>query len=179
MANTFVPIASTVIGAGGASQIEFTGIPGTYTDLYLYLATRTNSNNAGQANIVIRFNGNTTGYTAQRLWGDGTGVNADTVSGTSAGAGTAILLNNIPDATYTSNIFGLTRLYIQNYAGAVAKTVLSDGNRENNATIGFNEINAGTWNNTAAITSITFLIYQAGSNFAQNSSAYLYGISNA
>jgi hypothetical protein len=33
MANTYEAIATVTVGSGGAANIEFTSIPGTYTDL--------------------------------------------------------------------------------------------------------------------------------------------------
>ena len=40
MATTFTKIASVTVGSGGASSIDFTSIPSTYTDLCVKLSTR-------------------------------------------------------------------------------------------------------------------------------------------
>jgi hypothetical protein len=40
MANTYEAIATVEVGSGGAADIEFTSIPGTYTDLVLKLSAR-------------------------------------------------------------------------------------------------------------------------------------------
>ena len=40
MANTFVLLASTTVGSGGASSIDFTSIPATYTDLVVKVSGR-------------------------------------------------------------------------------------------------------------------------------------------
>jgi hypothetical protein len=59
------------VGSGGAANIEFTSIPGTYTDLLIKLSARnvTNTETTG----AIYFNNDTTNanYTARRLLGDG------------------------------------------------------------------------------------------------------------
>ena len=43
MANTFQLISSTTVGAGGASSIDFTSIPSTYTDLVIKWSGRLTS----------------------------------------------------------------------------------------------------------------------------------------
>jgi hypothetical protein len=40
MANTYEAIATVTVGSGGATDIEFTSIPGTYTDLLIKSSLR-------------------------------------------------------------------------------------------------------------------------------------------
>jgi hypothetical protein len=42
MATTYEAIATVEVGSGGAADIEFTSIPGTYTDLLVCLSKRRN-----------------------------------------------------------------------------------------------------------------------------------------
>ena len=54
--NTYVLLSSVTVGAGGASSINFTSIPATYTDLVLKISARTNSTGAGST-YKISLNG--------------------------------------------------------------------------------------------------------------------------
>jgi len=172
MPNTFTLIASTTVGAGGTSTITFSSIPSTYTDLKIFASFR--SNVAGEVldAMTLNFNGNTTGYSRQRLIGTGSGTpTADSASGNTllnfAGYGNG--------ASATSNTFGNSEIYIPNYAGSANKTVSSDGVAENNGTLAANMIAAGLWSNTAAITSIE-LRSQNSATIIEHSTFYLYGI---
>ena len=40
MALTYTALASVTVGSGGAANIEFTSIPGTYTDLVMLVSLR-------------------------------------------------------------------------------------------------------------------------------------------
>ena len=44
MADTYTLISSVTVGAGGASSIDFTSIPATYTDLLVKFSLRTDFN---------------------------------------------------------------------------------------------------------------------------------------
>lgn len=160
---------AVVVGAGGATSIDFTSIPSTYTDLVIKLSTR--SNNAFFVDSIgIRFNGSTSSYSFRQLFG----------SGASAGSQTASSYpeNYSNGNTSTSNTFGNIEFYIPNYAGSTNKSISSDGVSENNSADAYATLTAGLWSNTAAITSIS-LRSTSSNNFLQYSTAYLYGVSNA
>ena len=70
MADTYVLINSVTVGAGGASTIEFTSIPSTYTDLLLYCSVRDSATSTGVQNLYITYNSNTSGYYDRVLNGD-------------------------------------------------------------------------------------------------------------
>ena len=53
-----VAIQTVTVGAGGASSIEFTSIPQTYTDLKVVFSVRDATNNNGV--VKITFNGSAT-----------------------------------------------------------------------------------------------------------------------
>jgi hypothetical protein len=169
MANTYVLIASSTVGSGGAANIEFTSIPSTYTDLLVKVSSRMAS---GSSEILVRFNGSTSSHSGIRLQGTGSSVNSAT-NFTAAG----VYINEEVYATHTADTFSNLELYVSNYAGSANKSFSSDGVTENNATQAFAQLTAGLWSNSAAITSITF--YHSSGNFAQYSSAYLYGIKNS
>ena len=69
MANTFYKIATVTVGSGGASSIDFSSIPSTYSDLCLLLSLRSAGTLTPYA--LMRFNGNASSYSNKRLNGDG------------------------------------------------------------------------------------------------------------
>ena len=171
MANTYIYISSVTVGSGGASSIDFTSIPSTYTDLKLVASVR--STNAQVYSVLkTTFNGSTSGYSYKIF--EGNGSSASTGNNSSL---TYFPWNEGTGASATANTFGNAELYIPNYAGSTNKSLSSDGVSETNATLAYIDLIAGNWSNTAAITSISF-IPDAG-NWVQYSTVYLYGIKNS
>jgi hypothetical protein len=166
MPNTFELIASSTVGAGGASSIDFTSIPSTYTDLCLKVSVRWS--NAGPDGFNVSYNGSTSSFTARYLEG----------SGSAAASGTATrFVGGLEGTGYTANTFGNVDIYIPNYAGSTNKSYSSDTVTENNATQAYSHLIAGLWSNTAAINQIT--LAPSSGTFVQHSTAYLYGVKNA
>ena len=171
MATTYTLISSVTVGSGGASSIDFTSIPSTYTDLLVKLSGRSSRAAAVMEEFKLTVNGSATSYSERQLRGDGTNVISQSFSGAS------IQQLGQPGAGATSNVFGNWEFYIPNYAGSNYKSISLDGVTENNATQSYTNFETGLWSNTSAITSISI---SAGSYLAvQYSTAYLYGISNA
>jgi len=170
MPNTFELIASSTVGSGGAASIEFTSIPATYTDLCLKLSGRTSSTGSIYEWVYIKFNSSTTGYSYRLLQGNG-GNGFGSYSGTSQYSG------DIPDGTATASTFGNYEIYIPNYAGSTNKSFSVDAVTENNGTLAIEDLVAGLWSNTAAITAVNFT--PRNGSFVQFSTAYLYGVKNA
>lgn len=168
MANTFVKIASATVGSGGASSIDFSAIPGTYTDLLIKVSARS-TRSFGWDAMRLRFNGSATGYSDRVLAGDGS-----TVFGFTDAVPNYIFSGDINDSTTTSNTFSNTEIYIPSYTLSNNKSVSIDSGEETNATTAQFDLVSGFWTNTSAITSIA-LTLNAG-NFVQNSTAVLYGI---
>ena len=72
MANTFKKIAIVTVGAGGASSIEFTSIPNTYSNLLVVLSVRTSKAGSYTGSFGMQFNGDTgSNYTNRDLYGTG------------------------------------------------------------------------------------------------------------
>jgi hypothetical protein len=153
-------ISSVTVGGAGAATIDFTSIPGTYTDLVLMLSARATSTTA---TITVAFNGSAASFTNIYLQGDGSAVTSTT--------GTT-LVGNASISTNTASTFGNLSILIPNYAGSANKNFSVDVVTENNSTTAFEQIFTGVWANTAAITQVTLSL----ANFAQYSNAYLYGI---
>ena len=169
---TFTQIGSAVVvGSGGAATIDFTSIPSTYTDLVVKVSLRGPTGYASDTmDTYLRFNGTTTGYSDRLLYG--TGSAAASISETPTGINFRVVGQNS-----TASTFGNAEIYIPNYAGSTNKSVSIDAVTENNATSVLTQLEAGLWSNTAAINQITLVPFTTG--FAQYSTAYLYGVSNA
>lgn len=171
MPNTFTLIASSTVGAGGASSIDFTSIPSTYTDLCLKVSLRA-ANAAAYNSASVTFNGSATGYSEINLYGNSTGV----VTLSNSGAQIDYLW--VDAANATASTFGNSEIYIPNYAGSTNKSVSFDITTENNASTtnsSFAGIMAALWSNTAAINRVT-ITAGSSSTFVQYSTAYLYGV---
>ena len=169
MANpTMTLIASNTVGSGGVSSVTFSSIPATYTDLVVKSSIRATAATSGG---FLTFNGSTSGYSEKLLYGDGSAAG----SASNSGAGFVWPFLTV-SSSYTANTFSSGEIYIPNYTSSNFKSVSSDVVQENNATASAVYLDAGLWSNTAAISSITFT---SGSNFAQYSTFYLYGISNS
>jgi hypothetical protein len=183
MAVTYTLIQSVTVGSGGAASIEFGSIPQTYTDLVLVgsvRSTSTTSNTGEYDPIGYRFNASTSGYSARNLQGNGSAASSSTQTTlTASGGGTYGRISNagINNSLSGTSIFTSFNLYLPNYVGSTNKSWSLEYVEERNATATYSEMIAGLWSNTAAITSITFAL--ANGNFAEFSSASLYGIKNS
>ena len=168
MANTFELISSVNVGLLGATDIAFSSIPATYTDLCLVVSARTSSISV-QGFLTAAFNGSTANFSIRGLYGFGSGTGSFTTPSNFVG--------EVVGDTATASTFSNMSIYIPNYAGSVNKSYSVDSVAENNATFAQMGLTAGLWSQTAAITSIT-LTPNAG-NFKQYTTAYLYGVKNA
>jgi hypothetical protein len=169
--DTFVKIATVTVGAGGAATMAFSSIPSTYTDLVLYTSLRsTTTGNANDRAAIVTFNGSSTNYSARRLYAyDGTTVGSDTSTGIDI---------YYSGTTGTTNTFSNDLVYLSNYATSSNKAVSVDNASEQNSSVkNWLALYAWLWSDSAAINSIT-LTPDAG-NFAQYSTATLYGISKS
>lgn len=177
MAKAFELITTVTVGSGGASSIDFTSIPSTYTDLYVEYSLRVTLSGGPYyfSDCGLRFNGDT-GANYNNL-----NLRAREGSVGSGGSTTSTLISlyEASAGNATANSFGNGSFYITGYSSSNYKPVSLDGGSEtNNATqvqLGFV---SGLWKSTSAITSIK-LYDQNATNFVQYSSASLYGIKNS
>jgi len=169
MATTMKLIAKTTLGSS-AANIEFTSIPGTYTDLLFLGSLRSNRAGSAKDDTYLEFNGSSTNLSSR-----GVEANGATASSFSA----AVLYGPLATgSTATADTFASGEVYIPNYAGSANKSVSISTVSETNATTAFAYATAGLWSNTAAITSILIKPVN-GTNFVSGSSAFLYGILKA
>lgn len=160
-------IETVSVGASGASTINFASISQSYTDLMILASVRVGTTTGSTwADTGLTFNGSGTGYSGRILYGQGSAA-ASIVEG-----GDTFIDVRVQSNDGTSNVFSNTSIYIPNYTAAIPKSVSYETVTENNATSSLQSISAGYWNNTAAITSLSFNT----SIFVQNSTISLYGI---
>ncbi len=164
---TYKKIASVTVGSGGAASMEFTSIPGTYTDLVLHLTGRYDGST--YPNALISINGSTSNFSSRVLYGDGA----------AAGSTDAVprFISYNPGSSQTASTFGSTTAYFTNYAGSTNKSYSSDTVQETNGATAYSGLVAGLWSQTAAITQIT--VSPSTGNWVQYSTAVLYGISKS
>ena len=172
MANAFELIASSTVGAGGASSISFTSIASTWTDLQVVASLRTDGTFGNPwYDSYITING------TNLSWRDiiSTGTSASSRNGT-----TDFVTLGVTSSGATASTFGNISFYIPNYAGSNNKSVSMDSVAENNASSNGMGLSAGLYSSSSAITSITITPYNSPTvKFAQYSTAYLYGVKNA
>jgi hypothetical protein len=172
MANTYTLIASSTVGAGGATSITFSSIPATYTDLLIKCSLR-GTQSAVYTDVDVSFTGGT--YSSGKVL---YAINGSTV-GTYTPGEYAFIAEAV-GATATSSTFSNSEIYVPNYTSSTTKTASGDAVGENNASAAIIVLGTATYTSSSAITGVT-LTYGTGSqgNFVQYSTAYLYGIKNS
>lgn len=153
------------VGAGGASSMEFTGIPSTGLSLLCLVNAR--ASNTGNV-ILTYFNGDTTGsnYDSVSIYADGT------TASSSSNIGFAPFALTLPPNTTTANTFGNGYAYIPNYTSSSTKTLAWESGYENAATAAKKDVGRINYSGTSPITS-----FRLTGSFAQYSTASLYIIS--
>jgi len=166
---SFESIASTTVGSGGSSEINFTSIPATYTHLQIRLLGRISTS---ATEIRVKFNSDTaTGnYFWHELRADGAtvGTNDQNNGGTPL---RTMYWGGLPSA---SNIFGVGVMDILDYANTNKyKTLRMLSGYDTNGA-GYLHFDSGLWMSLNAITSIT--LYPPSTTLTQYSEFSLYGI---
>jgi hypothetical protein len=169
-----IPIATTVVGAGGASTVTFSSIPQNYEHLQVRAIARTDRTPTAYDYPVIRFNSDTgSNYGIHYLEGDGSSVIAGAATSLSS-----IYLNEITSNGASASIFGTFIVDILDYINTNKYTTTRVlGGYDKNGS-GVMIYRSGLWLNTAAITTLT-ITPLTGPNFVQYSSFALYGIKRA
>ena len=166
MVFTYKAIATVTVGSGGASSMSFSSIPQTYTDLLLKVSTRTSASTTANQDYV-KFNGSSSNYSSKLIQGDGTSASSGSYSDSRATL-------NVGNSA-TASTFSNCEVYIPNYTSSAYKSYSSDSVTENNGTTAYIHLKAHLWSDSSAITSIE-LTNDSGSNYAQYTTATLYGI---
>lgn len=162
-------IASTVVGAGGASDVTFSSIPAGYTHLQIRYSVRS-AYAAGSDIVLMRVNGDSgNNYAAHRLYTDSSTIGSQGFTPQSY-----LLGPDCPAATATASFFGSGVWDILDYADTNKNKVGRTLGGRSQDSVGYVWLNSSLWLNTSAITSISF--FCGNGNMIQNSVVSLYGI---
>lgn len=167
MAN-MIPISTVTVGSGGASSIDFVGIPQNYTDLVVVLSTRQSPASTQDTTWMNSINGITNAFTDRVLRADGASATSFVPSET------PLYIGQSPCANATANTFASHQIYIPNYTSSNNKSVSVDSVQETNATTAYSGFTAAIWSNTSSINALSFT--PNSGTFVQYSTATLYGI---
>ena len=172
--NYMETIASTLVGAGGASSITFSNIPQVYKHLQIRgIGRSTFSGTASNVQMQLNLDTSSANYAFHSLNGNGTAAGAEGYSSGTLGSVTPIA--RVAGSTATSGIFGVGITDILDYTNTNKyKTVRVLTGADLNGS-GLVYLVSGLWLNTSAISTIT-LTLQDSSNFASGSVFELYGI---
>jgi hypothetical protein len=169
----FVSIATTIVGAGGASEINFTNIPQVYKHLQvraILRSTRSANSDGPQFRLGNGSVDTAANYALHFLKGDGSAASSNGVASI-----TALGLGDFPAASRDSGIFGAFVLDILDYQNTNKfKTTRALNGYDSNGAGDLRFI-SGLWRSTSAVNTIRFYP-EIGPNFAQYSSFALYGI---
>jgi hypothetical protein len=170
---------TSLVGAGGVSDITFTSIPSTYDTLQIRMYLRVSA----LTNVGIQFNGDTgSNYYWHELYADGGGVTSGSTnvySSTSSGRVDHIKTGYVNANTSTS-FTGPAVIEIVNYSSAnkykVLRCISGSNSNTTNTPDGYTLFRSGLWLNTSAITSVRFYGINSGTTIGQHSRISLYGI---
>jgi hypothetical protein len=164
---SFDSIATSTVGAGGASFVTFSSIPSTYKHLQIRIFGADDDTGSSYGNMT--FNSDTgANYASHQLFGDGSSVQANNFP-----SNNQIYIHRIPGNI--TNVFGGVIVDILDYANTSKyKTVKTLGGYDANNATCRTSFASGVWMNTNAINSI--LISTGGSKWLQYTNIALYGI---
>lgn len=160
---TYTLIASTTVAGTSTTNVTFSSIPATYTDLVLVAQYKAVGNNY----LMCRFNGDTgSNYSRTELRGDGSSATSQRLSNESYAYITSIYA--------AAGELGTFILNLNDYSNTTTfKTVISRGNNNSTGT----GVNANLWRSTSAIN--TILVTPIGNGYDVGSTFKLYGIEAA
>jgi hypothetical protein len=156
-ASTYVPLSSVTLSTA-QSQVTFSNIPQTYTDLVLIVNASLAS---GAASLLMRYNSDSgTNYSGTRLIGNGSAASSERTTS-----------SNQNDIGYFNTSMCNSITSIQNYSNSTTyKTCLV---RANTSEYVFGQVQM--WRNTAAVTSIS-ITNSSAVNFNAGTTFNLYGV---
>ena len=170
----YCSIATTTVGAGGASSVTFSGIPSVYKHLQLRILERGSQGGAyTSAGLRLRMNSDTsTNYSWHVVRGSGSAASSEnSVSANVIGLG-----EQATSASGNSTLSGLVIDILDYKDTNKYKTIRSLGGFDANGS-GYITLASGNWRSTSAVTSLTFAyVGLPDEGFAQYSSFALYGI---
>lgn len=154
-----------------ASSLNLNSISQNYEDLVLIASFRSDRAGTAHDDLHMTINGATTNYTVLRFYSDG-----DTVeNGVKLTGDTYMYSGTINGSSSSANTYSTVTTYFANYSSSSASKKISIENcSENNAADGWLNFMSGLWDDTSAITSLSFFS-GSGNNFVSGSKVSLYG----
>lgn len=167
----FESIATVTVGSGGAADIEFTSIPGTYQHLQVRGIYRNTSTNGGSSRGThLRLNGDTgSNYARHALIGTGSAAAAEAESSINQIIWGSMTISTDLASTYTCAVAD----FLDYSDTSKNTTVRFFAGREHNGS-GLVILSSGLWNSASAVTSLK--LSPVADNFEQYSTFALYGI---
>lgn len=140
---------------GSAANVDITSIVGTYAHLMLVVYARGDTA-ASSTTSVLRFNNDSA---ANYDWQGIRGTGATTVASENFAQTSIAISTGMPANTAGANLFGVSVVFIPNYAGANNKAAMTLEASKIGVSTGnmFTDFFGGFWRSNAAITRITLL----------------------
>lgn len=165
MPATYEPIATTTLSST-ASDITFSSIPGTYTDLRIVCSIV----GAASSTLLMQYNSDTgSNYSITYMYGNGSSAGSSRTTSASR--------IDMQNSGYSTTVPNLLTIDIFSYAGSTYKTCLTNSSADANGS-GSVTLVCGLWRSTSAITSIKLYGGNA-SSLASGTKFTLYGILKA
>jgi hypothetical protein len=165
----FESIATVTVGSGGAANIEFTSIPGTYQHLQIRMISRLAAGTL--PSVSLEFNDSSaSSYAYHILRGSGSAASAE--AGTSQ---TSAMCVTSAGGAQTASVFSGVVTDILDYASTTKNTTVRTLSGADFNGTGWIDMWSALWANTAAVTKIR-IFHSGASNFSQHTTAALYGV---
>ena len=167
---SYESIATTTVGAGGASSITFSSIPATFQHLQIRGIARTSTATASDVDVKLQFNSDTgSNYSIHYLYGTGSTAGAGYTSSNSYATGGIVIKDGNTTSVFNGSVVDILDYASVNKNKTVRALSAWDANGSGNI-----YLNSGTWFNTAAVSTITLTPWSG--NFMQYSQFALYGV---
>jgi hypothetical protein len=165
MASTYSVIATNTVSGSSTALVTFSGVPSTYTDIFIVASVATVSGTSSY--LDMNFNTDTaSNYSATTMYTNGSSTGSGNLSNRTA------VPCGIEYVGTTTSAFQSFEINVFSYANTnFFKSVLSKSGQLSSNFVGFT---AGLWRSTSAISTIS-LGYATG-NFREGSTFTLYGI---
>lgn len=167
----YYSLATVTVPSGGAASVTFAGIPSGYKHLQVRAIARSTAIYS-QTLLKVNFNGDTgSNYAFHYLRGTGSAAQA-----TASASNNHIRLDNFPEASQGTSVYGAFVLDVLDYANTTKNTTTRSLTGFDSNGDGVVALQSGLWLNTSAVTSIAIDGTYDGGVFGQFSQFALYGV---
>lgn len=172
--SSYESIASVTLSSS-TGWINLNSIPQTYTSLQVRILGRSSQSATQASSVSMLCNSDqTTSYSSHFMNGNGSSVTAG-----GASSNNRMDIGYVPTNGYSSNIFGVLIIDIHNYTSTTQnKTIRAFSGFDTNGA-GTVSLNSGLWQNTNAVTQLSFSNENNGFDWLAGTTVSLYGIKGA